>query len=398
VPELQESLDAWLSANGSRLVEWRRDLHAHPELAFNEKRTTDLIERELAGLGLSPKVLPHGTGLICEVGDGPGPVVALRADIDALPLADLKDVPYRSLVDGTAHACGHDAHTAILLGAASVLAGLDLPGRVRLLFQPAEEQLPGGSSSVIAAGGLDEVGQIFALHADPGVEVGQIGLRSGAITAACDALEVALFGPGGHTARPQLTVDLVHTVGTVITQLPALLARRVDPRAGLSLVWGAVQAGRAPNAIPGSGVLRGTLRVLDRDVWHDAEPLVRQLVEHITATSGARVELGYSRGVPPVVNDPECVALQRAAVTAALGPNAVTASRQSMGGEDFAWYLERVPGALARLGVRPPGMPRYDLHQGGFDIDERSLAIGVRYTVALALQAATALRQDARTV
>jgi amidohydrolase len=371
----------------SDVVALRRDLHAHPELAFAEQRTTDLIVEQLQQSGLTPKVLPGGTGAVCDIGTS-GPIVALRADIDALPIADLKNVPYRSGVDGVCHGCGHDAHTAILLAAADELAAErlegDQAGRIRLIFQPAEESLPGGALSVVAAGALDGVERIFALHVDPRLETGQVGTRVGPITAACDQVEVALSGPGGHTARPHLTADLVYAIGRLITELPGLLSRRVDPRAALSLVWGAVEAGRAVNAIPMSGRLRGTLRVFDREAWDAAEPLVRALVDEIVASSLAHAETSYVRGVPPVVNDAGAVALQRAAVVSGLGPAALTDTAQSMGGEDFAWYLDSVPGALARLGVRRPGDPAFDLHQGTFDIDEAALAVGVRYTVALA--------------
>ncbi len=372
------------------VVALRRDLHAHPEIAFTEQRTTNVIVERLEGAGLTPKVLPGGTGAVCDIGTS-GPIVALRADIDALPIADLKDVPYRSTVEGLCHGCGHDAHTAILLAAAHELAAerfqTDAPGRIRLIFQPAEESLPGGALSVVAAGALDGVERIFALHCDPRLETGQVGTRVGPITAACDQVEVALSGPGGHTARPHLTADLVYAIGRLITELPGLLSRRVDPRAALSLVWGAVEAGRAVNAIPMSGRLRGTLRVFERDAWDAAEPLVRALVDEIVAPSGAQAETSYVRGVPPVVNDAGAVALQRAAVVSGLGPAALTETAQSMGGEDFAWYLDSVPGALARLGVRRPGAPAFDLHQGTFDIDEDALAVGVRYTVALAQSA-----------
>jgi amidohydrolase len=364
------------------LIDLRRDLHAHPEVAFEEHRTTEVIVEWLHRAGLVPKVLPGGTGAVCDIGTE-GPLVALRADIDALPIADLKSVPYRSTNDGVCHGCGHDAHTAILLAAAAELARTDLPGRVRLIFQPGEETLPGGAKSVIDAGALDDVERIFALHCDPRLETGQIGTRVGAITAACDQVEVVLSGAGGHTARPHLTTDLVYAVGRLITDLPGLLSRRVDPRAALSLVWGSVDVGRAVNAIPMSGRLRGTLRVFGREAWDAAEPLVRELVDQIMAPSGGHAETIYLRGVPPVINDAGAVALQRAAVVSALGIGALTETEQSMGGEDFAWYLDHVPGALVRLGVRRAGSSPFDLHQGTFDIDEDALAVGVQYTVAL---------------
>ncbi|MDP9117394.1 MAG: amidohydrolase [Actinomycetota bacterium] len=369
------------------VVAVRRDLHAHPELAYAEKRTTGVIFDHLSAQGLSPQILPAGTGVRCDLGTGSGPILGLRADIDALPIEDLKQVPYRSTHDGACHGCGHDAHTAILLGVADALAASPPRGRVRLIFQPAEETLPGGALSVIASGALDGVDRIFALHCDPRLDTGRIGLRVGPITAACDQVDVALAGPGGHTARPHLTADLVYAAGQLITELPGTLSRRVDPRAALSLVWGAVEAGRAANAIPTSGRLQGTLRVFDREAWDGAEPLVRSLVEQIAAHSGTSAVLTYVRGVPPVDNDAACVEIQRAAVAAALGADAVADTPQSMGAEDFAWYLQSIPGALARLGVRHPGAPAFDLHQGTFDIDEDALAVGVDYTVALVRQA-----------
>jgi amidohydrolase len=381
-----------VSAEVFDVVAVRRDLHAHPELAFEEARTTSIITSHLESWGLKPVVLPGGTGVLCDIG-ADGPLIGLRADIDALPLADEKEVPYRSTVEGMCHGCGHDAHTAILLGAAQQLAARadQLPGRVRLVFQPAEETIPGGALSAIAAGALDGIAQIFALHCDPRLATGQVGTRIGAITAACDHVEVRLRGTGGHTARPHLTQDVVYALGLVITELPGLLSRRVDPRAALSMVWGAVEAGRAANAIPMSGRLRGTLRVFNRDAWDAAGPLVSALVEQIVAPCGVVASTHYTRGVPPVVNAASAVAVQRAAIAAALGSNALTDTEQSMGGEDFAWYLDETPGALARLGVRPAGGASFDLHQGTFDIDERALDVGVRYTVGVALEALTVL-------
>jgi amidohydrolase len=379
----------WDDAN-TDVVALRRDLHAHPEICFAETRTTELIVGHLRSLGLQPSVLPSGTGAICDIGSD-GPMIALRADIDALALLDTKDVPYRSTVAGLAHACGHDAHTAILLVAAQQLCRRQLPGRIRLIFQPGEETVPGGALKVLEAGALDGVRQIYALHCDPRIDVGQIGVRAGAITAACDSLDVRLDGPGGHTSRPQLTVDLVYALGRLVTDLPGMLSRRVDPRSGLSLVWGAIQAGHATNAVPSTGTVTGTVRILDRDAWDDAEKIVRTLVDQIVVPTGATADVNYVRGVPPCVNNANCVEVQRRAIVTALGADAVTTTQQSMGGEDFAWYLEQLRGALARLGVHTPGQERQDIHQSAFDIDERALGIGVRYTVQLAVDAVSAL-------
>ena len=369
-----------------------RHLHAHPELGFAEHETTAHLERALRAAGLAPQRLRSGTGLVCDVGSG-GPVVVLRADIDALPLADLKDVPYASTREGLCHACGHDVHTTVVLGVARALATLDgLPGTVRVVFQPAEEQVPGGALDIVEAGVLDGASRAFALHCDPSVPVGRIGLRTGSITAACDRIDLAFTGPGGHTARPHLTVDLVDAIGRVITELPGLLSRQVDPRTGMSLVWGAVSSGVAANAIPQRGQLRGTLRVLDRDSWASAEQLVRSLVARVADATGAQVDVEYVRGVPPVVNDPRCVALLRSAALETVGPDGVVLSPQSMGGEDFGWFAERLPIALARLGTHGAdlGGPARDLHQGSFDVDERAIGIGVRLLGRTALQALAA--------
>jgi amidohydrolase len=323
--------------------------------------------------------------------------VVLRADIDALPLADLKDVPYASTKDGLCHACGHDVHTTVVLGVALALTSVGgLPGTVRCIFQPAEETVPGGATEVVAAGVLEGAGRAFAVHCDPSVPAGTVGLRNGPITAACDRMDVTLMGPGGHTARPQLTVDLVDALGRLITDLPALLSRQVDPRAGMSLVWGAVNAGVAANAIPQRGFLRGTVRVLDRDAWQGAEDLVRSLVERVAATTGAEVDVDYVRGVPPVVNDPRTVTLLRAAALETVGGDHVVLSAQSMGGEDFGWFADVLPIALARLGTHGGGAP-LDLHRGTFDVDERAIGIGVRMLARAALHALAADSGPART-
>jgi amidohydrolase len=326
--------------------------------------------------------------------------IALRGDIDALPVTDAKDVPYRSQVDGVAHVCGHDVHSAVVLGAGMVLADLHregrLPGRVRLIFQPAEELTPGGALDVVEAGGLDDVERIFALHCDPRLEVGKVGIRTGAITSAADQVTVRLSGPGGHTARPHLTADLVYALGRVVTELPAALSRRVDPRAGLSIVWGRVTAGAAANAIPQTGEAAGTMRCLDAEAWLRAPRIIEELVVAIVVPYGVRAEVSHVRGVPPVVNDLPSAKLLGTGARSTEGLDNVVSTEQSLGGEDFAWLLDRVPGALGRLGVARPGDPViHDLHQATFDVDERALGVGVRVLVATAVHA---LGERSRTV
>ncbi|MEU6057501.1 amidohydrolase [Streptomyces sp. NPDC047097] len=377
----------------AELIAFRRDVHMHPELGFQEFRTTAAVKARLEAAGLCPRVLPGGTGLICDIGtwDGVRPMLALRADIDALPIPDTKtDVPYRSTVPDRAHACGHDVHTTVVLGAGLVLADLEkrglLPHPVRLVFQPAEEVMPGGAITAVDAGVLDGVGRIMALHCDPRVDVGRIGLRTGPITSACDRLDVVLDGPGGHTARPHLTTDLVTAVARVAADAPALLARRVDARSGLVLTWGRIEAGHAPNVIPQRAELGGTVRCLELSAWRDAPDQVYAAIDEVAQLHGAKCQIEYVRGVPPVVNDAAVAQHLHDAMTARFGPQSVEDTEQSLGGEDFSWYLEHVPGAMARLGVRRPGdSARIDLHRGNFDVDERAIQVGVELFTAAAL-------------
>mgnify|MGYP001161695163 CR=1 FL=1 len=389
---LPGDLEQWLARRASDMIALRRHLHAHPEPSHQEFRTASLVASELTAAGLRPRMLPAGNGVICDVGEGDR-VVALRADLDALPLQDVKDVEYRSTVPGVTHACGHDVHTTVLLWTGRALARLArqrrLPGRVRLLFQPAEESMPSGAPKVIDAGGLKDVAAIFSLHCAPRLATGEVGVRSGPFTAATDKVEVTLTGPGGHTARPQLTVDLVHALGRLVVDVPALLSRRVDPRAAVSLVFGSIHAGEAPNAIPGVGTVQGTVRVLGREAWRSAPELITELIQSVVAGTGARAETTYTRGVPPVVNDPAATEVVAAAARSAVGRDRVTEAELSMGGEDFAFYLEHVPGAMVRLGTGIEGAEPMDIHQASFDVDERCIGHGVRLMVHTALRALT---------
>lgn len=381
-----------LAPRHPELTEFRRDLHRHPELSNSEHRTTDRVAAALTDAGLAPVPL-KGTGLVVDVGEGPI-ALALRGDIDALPLQDLTDARYRSVNPGVSHACGHDYHTTSVLGTALLLEDIrksvGLGGRIRLIFQPAEEVTPGGALGVIEQGTLDGVPRVLALHCDPNVDVGRIGCRIGAITAAGDTVRVVLRGAGGHTSRPHLTQDLVYALSQVASQVPSVLQRRIDARHAVSLVWGMISSGVAPNVVPGIGSISGTLRCLDVDGWHQAAELLPQIVEQVAGPYGVDVELDHKRGVPPVVNTEDEATLLENAARGELGAGSVQLTPQSMGGEDFAWYLTRVPGAMARLGTRTPGGRTFDIHQGDFDADERTLEYGIRTLTAAALSALNA--------
>ncbi len=373
----------------AELVGLRRDLHAHPELSWTEHRTTDVVAGHLEAIGWRLQRLSPA-GLVADLGTGER-TVGLRADLDALPVQEVSQDPWRSTVPGVAHACGHDVHTSALVGAAHALARLhavgELGGRVRLFFQPAEEVMPGGAVHLMGMGVLDGVERVFALHCDPGVDVGQVGLRLGPLTSAADRIEIRLEGTGGHTSRPHLTGDLTFALAKMTTELPAILSRRLDPRSGVSVVWGMVQAGSAPNVIPDHGVLAGTVRILDAVAWAECEKLVHELVHEIVRPYGVTAHLDYQRGVPPVVNESLSNRILAEAVTEVLGPDGQVMAPQSLGGEDFGWYLDQVPGAMMRLGTRTPGGVTYDLHQGNLHIDERAITIGARLMAEAAWRA-----------
>jgi amidohydrolase len=376
------------------LIAFRRDLHRHPELGWAEIRTTRKLVERLEAAGLQPEVLPRGTGVICDVGATATrrPTIGLRGDMDALPVQDETEGDYRSEIDGVCHACGHDAHTTTVLGAGLALAALAADGveiqPVRLIFQPAEEQMPCGAVEVIRHGYIDGLDRLYALHCDPKIVTGQFGFRVGAITAAATRLRIDLEGPGGHTARPHLGADLVFAFGEVLSRLPAMLSRRYDPRAVLSLVWGQIHAGAAANAMPSSGFAEGTLRTLDVHTWMSLTHDVPEMIESILAPLGVKADIELDDGSPPCVNDATVIDELQGVAIGAFGRASATDTDQSMGGEDFSWMLQRRPGALVRLGVRPATQATApDLHQGRFDIDEHAIGIGTLF-LTLAAQSA----------
>ncbi len=370
------------------LIDFRRDLHAHPELSFEEHRTTARLRERLEAAGLEPRSISE-TGLVVDFGAAaPRRRVALRGDIDALPVRERTGLDWSSTTDGVCHACGHDVHATALLGAGLALAEVadELSARhvaVRLIFQPAEEKMPGGALKFVQSGVMSGVDTVYAVHCDPSLDVGEIGLRDGALTSAADQVTVTLRGRGGHTSRPFLTEDLTYALAKVVTDVPAVLSRRVDPRAGLVIVWGKVSAGEAINVIPSTGVAQGTLRMLDVGLWEQIGPLLHEVVDSVVAPYGVDAAIDHVRGVPPVVNDSAAVAaLGRASMAAGLRP---VPTPHSLGGEDFAWMLHEAEGAMARLGTRTSGGRTFDLHQGDLVVDEDAVRHG---TALLTLAAA----------
>ncbi|WP_425325825.1 amidohydrolase [Ornithinicoccus hortensis] len=390
IDDLIERVVQTVEGRRDDLVQWRRTIHRHPEVSYQEHQTTALVSQRMQEAGLVVRTLP-GSGATVDLGAAePRVRIALRADLDALPVDEMTGLPFASRKPGVCHACGHDVHTVGVLGAGLALAAIEeelvaLGVGVRLIFQPAEESMPGGAHDVMAAGGLDGVDRLFAVHCDPSVDVGSIGLKVGPITAASDSVHVTLTGRGGHTSRPHLTQDITYALGKVITDVPAALSRRLDPRSGTALVWGAVKAGSVANVIPARGECVGTLRMLDSETWDTAGPLIKEIVQGVVAPYGVTAEVRYVKGVPPVDNDAATVSAFTAAATAVAGPTSVVSTRQSLGGEDLGWYLTKVPGAMARLGTRAPGGPTYELHQGDLVVDEEAIGIAAKLLAACVL-------------
>ncbi len=385
-----ETLDAWLGEHGEGLIAIRRNIHAHPELSGAEHATTELVSERLALAGLQPRTFAIGTGVTCDLGPAgvDAPRLALRADLDALAMHDEKNVPYRSQVAGVAHACGHDVHTAVVLGTALYFAHHrdQLPGPLRFVFQPAEERVPGGALDVIADGGLDGVDAIVGIHCEPKLDAGVIGVKSGAISSAADMVEITLTGPGGHTARPELTVNLLAVASRVITELPQRVSAALDEGDEVKIVFGAIHSGDAANVIPSHCELRASVRTPTLAVWEQLPTLVERTIGEMLADVGAGYEVEYTHGVPPVVNDAQVTSVVEQAAKKEFGAEAVVHVAQSWGGDDFAWFTREVPGSYVRVGVHDTSGagPHLDLHAGHFDVDERSIAIGVRLMVAVA--------------
>ncbi len=371
----------------------RRHLHAHPELSFKEHQTAAFVENELRQLGLNPiRMADTGVVALIEGRDPASHTIALRADMDALPIQEANDVAYRSTAPGVMHACGHDVHTASLLGAAHILTGLrdQFSGTIKLIFQPGEEVIPGGASLLIKEGVLTNPApaSVLGQHVFPKLPAGKIGLRSGRYMASADEIYLTVRGKGGHGAMPEQNLDPVLVSAHLIVALQQIVSRRANPKMPTVLSFGKVIAQGATNVIPNEVYLEGTFRTLDEAWREEAHGLIRQLTEGLCASMGAVAELEIRRGYPCLDNDPATTARVQAAAEAYVGPDNVVELDQWLAAEDFAYYSQAGPACFYRLGTQSADGLRgtSSVHTPTFDIDEKALETGAGLLAWLAVQ------------
>lgn len=370
-----------------QLVAWRREFHAHPELGFRETHTAARVAEVLTGLGYRVRTGVGRTGVVAERGEG-HPIVAIRADMDALPIQEANDVPYASQVPGVMHACGHDAHTAIALGVAKLLADEPFPGTVRLLFQPAEEVADeeglSGAPRMIQDGAMEGGDAVLALHVDPSVSAGDIVLETGPSSAGVDTFYATILGRGGHGASPHKAVDPIYIAAHVILALHGIVSRRLDPMAPAVVSIGSIHGGQADNVIPDRVELTGTIRYMKPEVQRQLHAEIERALQIARALGGdyeLRLEIGY----PPMINDARIVDFLRKVALDLLGEEHIRPPRPGMGAEDFGYFSALAPGAMLGLGCKIEGDERV-AHSPRFDIDERCLPVGAAILAEAALR------------
>jgi amidohydrolase len=370
-----------------QVVGWRRHLHRHPELSFHEHETAAFVAATLEDFGGALAIeRPAENSVIARLDTGrPGPTVVLRADIDALPIEEQSGVEFASENPGAMHACGHDGHTAMLLGAARVLAGDELPGgEVRFIFQPAEEITPGGARDLVAAGAVEGADLVYGCHLWTPLALGKVAAVPGPFMAAADFFTLAITGRGGHAGLPHTADDTVAIAAQVVTNLQHVVARRADPLQPAVVTVGSFHAGDAPNVIPGRAELAGTVRTFDAQLRERMPELIEDVVRGITSAHGAEYELDYTMGYLPVVNDERATALVREAI----GPDELSDLAPIMGGDDFSAYLEAAPGCYAFIGAgSEEAGATFPHHHPRFRIDEHALPVGTRLHVDVATRA-----------
>ncbi len=391
--QLLERVEERILDHRDDLIDLRRFFHANPELSRQEFATTQTLADHLVSLGYEVHVRPEGTGLYADIAppnfdSAVQPTVAIRSDIDALPIKELNDVPYRSKNEGVMHACGHDVHMATVYGTGLGLGAQreELPGRIRLIYQHNEETTPGGAIEMVNFGAIEEVDAVLGLHCDPELAVGKIGVRPGAFTASFDLFEFQIRGKGGHGARPHQCVDSIFVATQLCNALYQLTSRNFDTRIPAVISIGTISGGAVPNVIPEKVTLSGTIRTIDREHRNQIEDHLHRIAGGICMTHGANYKLDFQNGAPAIHNDPEITSLFANVGTDLLGEdNIYHIPLPSMGGEDFSYYCERVPGAMFRLGTATSA-PSNFLHSPNFDIDERAIAIGSRVLARTALR------------
>jgi amidohydrolase len=381
------AVEAAVEAVGPELFEqmreWRRHIHAHPELGFQEHDTTAFIRGLMTEWDV-PFDPITATGTIASLtGTTPGPVLMVRADIDALPVHEKNDLPFASQNDGVMHACGHDGHTAIVLGLIKYLSSRQdsFAGEIRFLFQPAEETVEQGALEIIAAGGLEGVSLVVGLHIWPGFPAGQIALSDGPLLSTDDRFDITIRGSGGHVLAPQETVDVVVIAAALVGQLQTLTSRRINPTEAATLTVGSLHAGDVYNVIPSTATLSGAVRTFSPEIRTLFAREVVSLTEGFAAAHGADASVDYHLGSPPLINDVAAVEFARPAAVAAVGDSGVIAMDPVLGSEDFANYGEHAPIAFAILGAGDDS--NRQLHHPEFDFDEQALAVGLRYFIGV---------------
>jgi len=379
-----------------RIVSVRRKLHQYPELSGQETRTAAVIADFLRGIGIQCRTNVAGTGVIADIpGMAEVRCVVLRADTDALPIQEETGLEFASAQDGVMHACGHDGHTAMLLGAAALLSGEgDLPAPVRLIFQPAEEKGT-GAQAMIQAGALEGAGMIFGGHLDRHYHPGAIVVAEGAVNASSDNFTIEIVGQGAHGARPHESIDAVVVGSLMIMALQTIVSREVDPARPSVVSVGQFHAGTAPNVIAGQAKLEGTVRAQDPAVREQLLNSVRRIAESIAQLHGAKIRVAVQEGTPPLINTRDMANLARRAAVEAVGEaNVLPLKTANMGAEDFSYYMEKIPGAYVRFGGQVPGKEGFPAHSSKFDFDEEALAVGAAYYRAVARIAGQRLREQ----
>jgi hippurate hydrolase len=374
------------------LVAIRRDLHRHPELAWEETRTANCVCRFLDDLGIKHQRVAE-TGILADLpGNGAGPRIALRADMDALPIQEETGLAFSSVNEGCMHACGHDVHMGILLGAAAMLTREPaLPAPVRLVFQPAEERGQ-GAIAMIGGGALEDVAMIFGGHVDRHYPVGTIVVTEGPVNASTDTFRIDIAGRSAHAARPHEGIDAVVVAMLIVTSIQTIVSREINPAHPSVVTVGRVNAGTAANVIAGRAVLEGTVRAQEPEVRAHLVGAVERIARSAGQLHGADVHFEIVASTPPVLNPPDQVALVRAAAIAIVGPDHVRPlEHANMGAEDFGEYMRRIPGCYVRYGSQVPGKEGFPAHSSRFDVDEQVLGIGAAYLHRIAMLAGEAV-------